>query len=827
MTLLRLAAIPAVILSFVPHALAAPPREVAAAIAKMPLLFVANEGQLDRRVGFVLQATDKTLYFTPSGVTLLLHGKIRREAVKLTFPGARPGVRPEGLDPAATTFSFWRGERGVSRSGVPTYTRLVYRDLWPGIDLEYAVQGHALKYTFHVRPGADPDRIRLAYRGAERLVHTAADTLAIETPDGGFEDARPIAFQRTASGSVDVPVRYAIVPATAPGVHEHSFDLGAYDPTLPLELDPAMVVYAGFFAATDSVGTCGRGGGIAVDRDGNAYVTGNTNNEPGTFPPLIGPITTYGDNTDAFVAKIGVGGNIVYAGFYGSSTFETGDAIASDPDGNVYLLGSGTNMLPNITGPMLPPATGGIYIAKIAADGSGVAWTRLIPGNRGICPRALAADANGNAYAAGFTNSDESVFPVMGGPTLHYNGQTNDGDDAFVVKVNSGGAIVYAGFLGGTKVDEIDAIAADDDGNAYAAGVTASSENDMFPATLGPDLTYNGGDTNDILNFGDAFVAKIGPAGSIVFCGYIGSTGFDEGTGVAVDASRNVYVAGSTKSSSSFPTSIGPNLTTKALDGSQVPFIVKVASTGTTIGYAGFVGNATGENVRVGVDAGNNAYVAGTTTGGPDDYPAGGVGATRLGTYGDVFVAKVPASGMGLEWSTFFGGSSENLDGMAVHSTGDVFLFGSTFADASSFPVKGGPLLTKTASFSDQFYVARINGTPGNGPGGGPSGGGSCADIASCQAALTAALPDPAAAANAKSRKVAKQLGTLDHAADASIARGINATGKKHTRFFRRARGKLAKLVSKARAADGKGTLGIALSPIEGAATQLISLLQT
>src|SRR5262249_10984501 len=158
--------------------------------------------------------------------------------------------------------------------------------------------------------------------------------------------------------------------------------------------------------------------------------------------------------------------------------------------------------------------------------------------------------------------------------------------------------------------------------------------------------------------------------------------------------------------------------------------------------YSGFLGDLGVTVARVGVDAGGNAYV--TARGFiPDGFPANGVPATRLGPNGGVLVLKVPQSGQGIEWSTIFGGSGEGVDGMAVHSTGDVLVFGGTFADETAFPVKDGPGLTKSSQLSPQFFIARINGTPGN-------GGGPCGDVASCEALLDPVLPDPATAANGK-----------------------------------------------------------------------------
>jgi hypothetical protein len=150
------------------------------------------------------------------------------------------------------------------------------------------------------------------------------------------------------------------------------------------------------------------------------------------------------------------------------------------------------------------------------------------------------------------------------GPDTSHNG----GWDAFVAKVNpSGTALVYAGFLGGSGFDEGNCIAVDASGNAYVTGWTFSSD---FPAVVGPDTSYNGG-------YGDAFVAKVNPAGTaLVYAGFLGGSGGDGGGCIAVDASGNAYVTGGTNSAD-FPAVVGPDL---SFNGGWDAFVAKVGAGG-------------------------------------------------------------------------------------------------------------------------------------------------------------------------------------------------------------------------------------------------------
>ncbi len=273
-----------------------------------------------------------------------------------------------------------------------TYQRVVYPDLWPGIDLAYTGAGGYLKYEFVVHPGADPGQIRLAYRGAEDVTLNAAGQIEVTTPIGGFTDDLPVAWQEGPAGRTPVASTFNLQPATSDAeraadteqaVTVFGFALGPYDPTRDLVLDPVVFLYCGYIGgAGDDVGC-----GIAVDGAGNAYVTGYTTSDQATFPVTGGPDLTFnGGNYDAFVAKVNAAGTaLLYAGYIGGAGDDGGYGIA--------------------------------------------------------------VDGAGNAYVTGYTDSDQATFPVTGGPDLTYNGGT---DDAFVAKVNAAGtALLYAGYIGG------------------------------------------------------------------------------------------------------------------------------------------------------------------------------------------------------------------------------------------------------------------------------------------------------------------------------------------------------------------------------------------
>jgi hypothetical protein len=174
--------------------------------------------------------------------------------------------------------------------------------------------------------------------------------------------------------------------------------------------------------------------------------------------------------------------------------------------------------------------------------------------------------------------------------------------DAFVAKVNpEGTGLVYAGFLGGSDWDGGYSIAVDADGNAYVTGVTDSRN---FPAVVGPDTSYNGGDY-------DAFVAKVNPSGTgLVYAGFLGGSDWDMGSSIAVDADGNAYVTGETDSRN-FPAVVGPDT---SYNGYYDAFVAKVNPKARPWSTAGFLGGSDWDvGSSIAVDAAGNAYVTGET----------------------------------------------------------------------------------------------------------------------------------------------------------------------------------------------------------------------
>ena len=500
---------------------------------QLPLDFIENQGQIDHYVAYYVQGRDMHLYFTSQGVTFVFtgiptqpsdfgvtpylssmreeHRGERRWITKLEFLGADPSVRPVGYNRTSAVISYFKGSREQWQIGLPTYSKVIYADLWPGIDLIYTGTANQLKYTFIVKPGADPNQIQLAYRGATKVMLNITGQLEVSTPVGGFTDDKPYVYQEMGGRRVEVDATYTLESRTDEDMYIYGFQIGAYDASRPLVLDPTMLVYAGY------IGGSGEdwGDSIALDRDGNAYVTGWTDSSEVSFPEIVGPDLTYnGGVADAFVAKVNAAGTaLVYAGYIGGADWDGGHDIALDNSGSAFVTGhtgSTEASFPEIVGPDLTYNYGlfDAFVAKVTTDGTALIYAGYIGGGGEDQADDIAVDNNGNAYITGATSSEEG-FPVTSWPDLTYNGGRFD---AFVAKVTTDGtALVFAGYIGGADEEVGHQIAVDELGNVYVTGHTGSTEA-SFPEIVGPDLSYNGG------RF-DAFVAKIttgnSPPGSL------------------------------------------------------------------------------------------------------------------------------------------------------------------------------------------------------------------------------------------------------------------------------------------------------------------------
>jgi len=707
----------------------------AASFHQLPLSFVENRGQLDAQVGYYVPAHGTDIYFTGAGLTYALtsrgesqpagdeqqSGSLARPArwiVKADFVGADSNARPVGLDRTDATFNYFKGRPDEWVTAVPSYRGVTYADLWPGVDVIYGQQDGHLKYDLVLQPGADPAPIAIAYRGATDARLTESGDVLIGTALGNLVERAPYAYQEVDGQRVDVPASFTLESDPDLGQHVIGYRLGSYDPSRPLTIDPAVIVYAGYIGGDAN----DEGMAIAVDGGGNAYVAGQTN-QPTTvpFPATVGPDLTFNGGSDAFVAKVKADGTgLAYAGYIGGTggdggfTITGGMGIAVDAGGTAVVTGRTQSSVAQgfpITAGAFDNTLGGTqdaFVAKVKPDGTSLIYATYLGGAGNEEGIAIALDNAGNAYVTGVTDSPAATFPVTGTPAQPNLG---GGEDGFVAKLNVGGtALLYAGYIGGVNNDRGRGIAVDAANNAYVVGTTASPAA-SFPDTVGPATTLNGGT--------DAFVAKVSPNGqSFIYAGYIGGTKDEEGLAVAVDrtctTACNAYVAGKTQSlanaTEKFPALVGPSLLLGGLDDG---FVAKVKGDGSGLVYAGYIGGTQIDVARgIAVDHTGAAYLTGDTSSSPaQNFPATNAPTLAYGGAKDAFVAKVKPDGSGFSFAGYIGGSGAGDIGfgIALDSAGLAYIVGYTDSSQATFPVKTGPSTTFVggAALLDTF-VAKI-----------------------------------------------------------------------------------------------------------------------
>jgi hypothetical protein len=620
---------------------AAATSDAKARLASLPLRFEENLGQADPDVRFLARSGFGDGSLRRGEAVLAVAAEA---AVRMRLEGANPDAEIVAEDELGGCTNYYAGaDPGAWRTGVRAFGRVRYREVYPGVDLVFYGRGGELEYDFVVAPGADPSIICVKYDGARSVKVDGQGDLALTTAAGQVRLSRPSSYQPGGARG-PIPGRFRLRHGNGVG-----FDVGAYDRSLPLVVDPALL-YSTYWGDTGSE----TGSLVAVDSSGAAYVVGTRGTMPVDF---LTKLTPAGDQV-VFTT---------YFGGVGVNSVDTPYRIALGPSGDVYV--GGTTNSPDF--PVLnafdSSINGGFdgFVTRFGPTGTLLSSTFIGGNGSDAVQGGIVVDSSGAAYVAGRTMSTN--FPTANA----YDASPGGFFDVFLLKLTpAGNALVFSTYLGGSQSDDAYGLALDGSGSIVVCGYTTS---DDFPTLNAYDSTRAGSR--------DAFVTKFAPDGqSLVYSTYFGGTGLDQPYGVGVNGAGEVYFGGDT-SSTNLPLA---NAYDSTLGGTKDGFFAKLSADGQSLVYSTYVGGS-GQEFNFGFAVARNgaAILVGFTE--SLDFPAvDAYDATSNGGL-DAFVAEVPPEGGSLLFSTYLGGSDNDVAyGVTTDATGAIYVVGQT--SSTNFP---------------------------------------------------------------------------------------------------------------------------------------------
>jgi hypothetical protein len=658
----------------------------------------------------------------------------------MRLANANKATKVAGIDPLPGRLDYFLGKDPSNwRTNIPSYARVKYTDVYPGVDLVFYGNQRRLEYDFIVAPGANPKAIALNVEGSRKLRVNSRGDLLVTVSGGEVQFQKPLVYQQISGERREIAGDYAIT-----GDHQVTFAVAKYDSSKPLIVDPVLIYSTYLGGELDDTGQA-----IAVDSLGDAVVAGTTLSLQ--FPTTTGAFTpsplASNANGVVFVTKMNPAGtSLLYSSYVGGSGGDSGFGVAIDGSGNICVTGETSSTdFPTTTnalkpGPNAGNANGTSFVFKInptLSGASSLVYSSYLGGTQSTVTEfgnGIATDANGLVYVVGLTASQPGAalanFPVTASTAFQATPDpANTTGTGFLAKLDTtktgAASLIYSTYLGGNGVnagttlgpgfgDAGFGVAEDSAGNTYVAGTTASTN---FRTTLTAfQQTTPAGNTG-----GTAFVSrfdttKVGAA-SLLYSTYLGGDTADFGDAIALGPSNVAYVTGLT-SSLLFPATSGAFQTKGNTAGIAFITLVDTSLTGSaSLKYSTFVGGSqTSMAFGIAADTAGNAYIAGATQG--PDFPIT-KGAFQLAratnSQGEGFVTKLNPAGTGaadLVYSTYFGGSGaganfDEVDAIAVNPlTNNGYITGVTASTAATFPVyPAGAFQTALNGTSDAFIA--------------------------------------------------------------------------------------------------------------------------
>jgi hypothetical protein len=641
----------------------------------LPIMFEPNEGRWGSDVRFSARTSDYRLFLTARGARLTVNqpGSESARTVSISLLNANAAPRISGVDALPVRTSYFFGSKKEDwRTGVANYSRVRYQSVYPGVDLVYYGAGSELEYDFMVRAGADPNRIRLQFRGIDGMTITPGGDLQIETAGARLIQKSPVVYQeRPGAARREIHGKFKLMGRNVVG-----FEIEPYDRSLPLTIDPVLT-YSSLITSSGADAVTA----LKVDAAGMLYLTGFMTNATDVTAPAGAFQTAASGGQDIFVAKLDPtasgAASLLYFTFIGGSGNDVPNAIALDGAGNVYLTGSTTSTnfpLAGITPSANLSGTSDAFVLKLHPATQGldaIQYSTYLGGADTEAGNAIDVDSQGNIYVTGFTRSSDFQLTSSAYQSVRWGNQ-----DAFISKLNPslGTPLVYSSYLGGEVSDEGRAILVAPNGTIYFAANTFSND---FPLAGSPFRFSSSGGGDIVICQLD--LTKSGLA-SLLYTTYFGGSGSDEVRRIALDSKGRLVIAGTTLSND-FP--VTPDAFQASRSGIANVFVTRLDLTAprdSVISYSTYLGGSGGDVAYdMALDSAGNAYVTGYTL--SPDFPTTADALQQVASGGIyVFISKLnlvdPKPGV-LAYSTYAGKSGTNVGyAIAVAPNGAICVAG-------------------------------------------------------------------------------------------------------------------------------------------------------
>ena len=608
-----------------------------------------------------------------------LQRKISISRTDLVLLNSNPKAQIIATDQQEYYENFYTtGDADHGITNVHTYKTVTYKSIYPNIDMVIQAKEQGMEYSFIVHPGGKVSDIQLQWNGLEGIKKLKDSKIEYSLALGTLEESAPKSFTE---GKV-VPSRFI------KNRFNYGFKVGNYDKGKDLIIDPTLVW-----------GTYYGGGGIdyayaiSTDHSGNVLITGKTGSSSGIA--TIGAYQTSNQGS-SFLAKFNSGGSLIWATYYGGNTTISNDVI-TDTSSNIYIAGyADSKSLIATSGAYQTSNSGGddAFLAKFNSSGM-LQWGTYYGGTGTDNGYGVATDRSGNVYLTGSTSSTSGVatsganqasfagssdaflvkfnssgtrqwgtyYGGSGGEAGYAVTVNNIGDiyitgiaastsgvvtngayqtskggggtDAFLAKYDSSGTQLWATYYGGNYEDYGRGVTVDGSGNAYITGYTSSSNK---IATNGAYQTaYAGANPGGTY---DVFLAKFNSNGNLQWATYYGGSGDDNAYGITTDISGNIYLAGSTYSTTGIATSGAYQTSMTSVSGGNDAFLAQFNSTGSLQWATYYGGSVYGEGHGVATNASNDVYFTGYTLSNNNIATSGAYQTSITGGNYDVFLVK-------------------------------------------------------------------------------------------------------------------------------------------------------------------------------------------